>query len=193
VNCWAVIPVKNPSEGKSRLAGTLAPADRETLVEDMLEHVLDTTARARNVDKTCLLGLERRGVPSFPDPGGGLNPALQSMLASVGGESISRLVVIAADLPLLSAQEVELLAAAPEGTVAIAPDRHGTGTNALSLPLPRARGFSFAFGTDSFARHRAEAERLGLSVEVIHGHGLARDVDVPEDLGDVAARTGQSG
>ena len=79
------------------------------------------------------------------------------------------------------------LAAAAPGSVAIAPDRHGLGTNALSLPLPAAAGFLFAFGDDSFARHRAEAERLGLAVEAVHNLRLERDVDLAEDLPDAAA------
>ncbi|MBW8755277.1 MAG: 2-phospho-L-lactate guanylyltransferase [Sphingomonadales bacterium] len=117
------------------------------------------------------------------EPGGGLNAAAASALAQV---ACSRVVVIHADLPQVTAQDLELLAAAPEGTIAIAPDRHGTGTNAISLPLPAAKGFSFAFGPDSFARHKAETDRLGLNLEEVHSQGLARDVDEPDDLADAA-------
>ena len=70
--------------------------------------------------------------------------------------------------------------------VAIAPDRHGRGTNALSLPLPEAEGFTFAFGPDSFALHNLEAARLGLKIEEIHSPGLACDIDEPADLPDAA-------
>ena len=54
----------------------------------------------------------------------------------------------------------------------------------MCLPLPAARAFRFALGEDSFARHRTEADRLGLPFEVILSHGLERDVDEPEDLPD---------
>ncbi|HEX8056513.1 MAG TPA: 2-phospho-L-lactate guanylyltransferase, partial [Novosphingobium sp.] len=139
------------------------------------------------VSRVCLMGTARTAQPDdvavLSDPGGGLNAAAKSALAQA---EATRLIVIHADLPLVTSQDIELLAAAPAGTIAIAPDRHGTGTNAISLPLPAAKGFSFAFGTDSFARHKAEADRIGLRLEEIHSQGLARDVDEPDDLIDAA-------
>ena len=95
--------------------------------------------------------------------------------------------------PPVTPRALDRLAAVPAGEIGIAPDRHGTGTNALSLPLPQAAGFAFAFGADSFARHHDEAERLGLTIEVIHSHGLARDIDEPPDLADAAELLKQSG
>ncbi len=161
----------------------------------MLRHVVRVAQAASHVRQVALLGPSRLGmaedIPLLADPGTGLNPALQSVMAAMAREGADRLIVLFADLPKLKAQDVELLASAPPGTVAIAPDRHGTGTNALSLPLPEAQGFTFAFGPDSFALHHAEAERLGINLEVIHSQGLARDIDVPEDLPDVAGLIGE--
>lgn len=185
---WAIIPARGPGEGKTRLAGAMTPAEREHLVRAMLARVVTAASTACNVDHVALLGPSRHGLedglPLLADPGGGLNPALQAALPAARGAS--RVVFIAGDLPQLTARDVELLAAAAPGRVAIAPDRHGTGTNALSLPLPEAAGFVFAFGSDSLARHAAEADRLGLPIEEIHSPGLAHDVDVPDDLGDAA-------
>lgn len=188
MSCWVIIPIKPPEQAKMRLAGALDPQARAALVGAMLRHVAQVSAAAALVDRVCLLGPSRHGLPdSLPllaDPGGGLNPALQSALAQLSGEILTRLIVLPADLPALSTHDVQLLASAPAGTVGIAPDRHGTGTNALSLPLPGARDFAFAFGPDSFARHQTQAELLGLKIETIHSNGLARDIDVPEDLPD---------
>ncbi|MBV1686818.1 2-phospho-L-lactate guanylyltransferase [Novosphingobium sp. G106] len=185
---WAVIPLRATPDSKSRLAGVLDAPARAALVDAMLERVVDAACGARNVSRVCLMGTSRTALPGdvavLSDPGGGLNAAAASALAQA---EASRLIVIHADLPLVTAQDIELLAAAPAGTIAIAPDRHGTGTNAISLPLPAAKGFSFAFGTDSFARHKAEADRIGLRLEEIHSQGLARDVDEPDDLIDAAA------
>ncbi|MBW8755746.1 MAG: 2-phospho-L-lactate guanylyltransferase [Sphingomonadales bacterium] len=184
---WAVIPLRASPESKSRLAAVLDAPARAALVEAMLARVLDAARSARNVSRVCLLGTAPAALPAdvtvLAEPGGGLNAAAASALAQV---ACSRVVIIHADLPQVTAQDLELLAAAPEGTIAIAPDRHGTGTNAISLPLPAAKGFSFAFGPDSFARHKAEADRLGLKLEEVHSQGLARDVDEPDDLADAA-------
>ena len=200
MDCWALIPIKDSDGAKSRLAGALDPAERARLVEAMLAHVVAACAEARGVTHIGAIGTPRPdpgspdpGRPNpvnkviwLADPGGGLNAALQAALAEAGRAGAGRALVVAADLPMVTAQELDLLAAAPAGTVAIAPDRHGTGTNALSLPLPAAREFVFAFGEDSYARHRMESERLRLGLEEIHGPGLARDIDEPEDLPDAA-------
>ena len=188
MTCWLIIPVKPPHQAKSRLSEVLSEDQRAKLARSMLRHVFGAALAAGGVDQIALLGPSRLGLPGdvmlLGDPGGGLNPAVESALAHVADEGAGRMIVLFADLPLLTSQDVERLAAAPSGTIAIAPDRHGTGTNALSLPIPAAKGFTFAFGTDSFAAHRAEAGRLGLRIELVHSPGLARDVDVPDDLVD---------
>lgn len=189
MNCWAVIPVKSSPDSKSRLAKALDADARTALVDAMLDRVVAAASGATNIAQLCLLGASQKDKRDetirLADPGGGLNPAVQSALAEVARRGADRVVFIHGDLPLVTARDLELLAAAPAGEIAIAPDRHGTGTNAISLPLPEAKGFSFAFGPDSFARHRAEADRLGLKVEEIRSPGLAKDIDEPDDLPDV--------
>lgn len=190
MTCWAIIPAKPPGDGKNRLSGAMDDTARSQLVRAMLGHVIEAAEAARNVDTVCLIGPSRHGLPEtlplLDDPGTGLNPAIASGFDEAVRAGATRVLIIHGDLPQLTAQDVELLAAAAPGSLAIAPDRHGTGTNALSLPLPEAENFAFAFGTDSFARHCLEAGRLELKVETIHSHGLAHDVDEPADLPDAA-------
>jgi len=190
VGTWVVIPVKPPAGAKTRLAGALSAPEREDLVRTMLAHVVSEVRQSR-VDKLLILGPSRLGlpenVPLLADPGTGLNPALQSVLPQI---EANRLIVLHADLPGITSAEIDLLADAPEGVIAIGPDRHGKGTNALSLPLPHAKDFTFAFGPDSYAKHVAEANRLGIEIRTIRSAGLERDVDEPEDLADAARMTG---
>ncbi len=186
MSCWVIIPVKPPGEGKLRLAEVLDADGRNRLVRAMLDHVVGAVSAAQGVDRIHILGSSRHDqsgvIPLLGDPGSGLNPALTQALAEAAGAGASRVVFIAADLPRLTPREVASLTGAACGVIAIAPDHHGSGTNAVSLPLPAAGGFTFAYGPDSFGAHEAEAWRLGLDVEVIASPGLARDVDVPEDL-----------
>lgn len=190
MSCWAVIPIKAPAEGKTRLAETLDTDARAILVRAMLKHVVQAAEDAAGIARIHLVGPSRHGLPDtlplLADPGQGLNAALTSALNEVTEMGASRALFVAADLPTVSAAELDVLALAPEQSIAIAPDRHGTGTNAISLPLPAARDFSFHFGPDSLARHRKEAERLGLGIEMVHSLGLARDIDEPADLPDAA-------
>jgi len=188
MTCWAIIPAKEPATGKGRLAGVLDDGERARLAEAMLAHVVMMASKARGIDRVCLLGPARpgldAGVTMLADPGGGLNAAATTALAYAYVEGVSRAIIIHADLPQLTTLDCELLAAAPEAAIAIAPDRHGIGTNALSLPLPQASGFRFFFGPGSFAAHQGEAARLGLKIETIQSHGLERDIDEPSDLPD---------
>ena len=185
---WAIIPLRASPASKSRLSGVLDETARAALVDAMLARVLAAAHGARNVAEVRLIGSARTlpaDVTVMTDPGRGLNAAAAEALNAADGQA-SRVIVIHGDLPQVTVQDIELLAAAPEGEIAIAPDRHGTGTNAISLPLPAARGFSFAFGTDSFALHNAEAGRMGLGISEVHSAGLSRDVDEPDDLSDAA-------
>ncbi|MFC0204919.1 2-phospho-L-lactate guanylyltransferase [Novosphingobium soli] len=183
---WALIPVKARGAGKSRLAAALDPEERARLVDAMLAHVVLAAEGA--VSRTLLLGPERGAcaLERVEDAGGGLNAALDAAFAALCGRSDApaRLVVLAADLPQVSVQDIARLARLPAGTLGIAPDRHGTGTNALSLPLPEAAGFRFHYGVHSAARHREVAESLGLNAVTITGPGLEKDIDEPADLAD---------
>lgn len=185
---WALIPIKARGAGKTRLSGVLCEREREGLVEAMLAHVVEVAEAV--VARVVLVGPERSGVAAslerIEDVGGGLNAALEQALAEVAGraDAPARLIVLPADLPCLTAHELERLAQLPPGTIGIAPDRHGRGTNALSLPLPEAAAFRFHYGTDSAARHREQAENLRLNAVTITGSGLEKDIDEPGDLAD---------
>lgn len=191
MSCWAIIPIKASGDSKSRLSGVLDSEERQALVAGMLDHVVRAAQSASRISGVCLVGPSRCGMPEdiplLQDPGTGLNPAVQSAFAEISSKNPDRVLVIAADLPAVTAQELDLLTVAPENAVAIAPDRHETGTNAISLPYPAAKDFTFHFGTDSFAKHKEETARLGLQLETILSHGLERDVDEPEDLPDARA------
>lgn len=190
---WAIIPVKGTEEAKTRLAEVLVPSQRLALSRAMLRHVLSAVRAARGIDRIHLLAPSvwtpvardlPEGIERIDEPGGGLNAALAHGLAVAATAGASRVVIVASDLPCLRPDQVEALAATAPGTIALAPDRHGAGTNALSLPLPAARDFRFAYGPDSLAAHYRECARLALEPRVVDMPGLALDIDVAADLPD---------
>ncbi|MEW9855488.1 2-phospho-L-lactate guanylyltransferase [Novosphingobium sp. M1R2S20] len=186
--CWALIPIKPPGQGKSRLSGALDAQVRSRLVEAMLKRVADAARASPAIQRVCLLSDPelRCAAPLavLNDAGGGLNTALEAAMATLPQPAPDRIVVIAADLPQLSPQDLTMLATVSPRTIAIAPDRHGMGTNAISLPITAAQRFRFQFGTQSFIAHRHEADRLGYSVETMLSDGLEKDIDEPADLPD---------
>ncbi len=187
---WVVTPIKAPEECKTRLRGALSEAARRDLVASMLRHVVEVAGATAGVDEVLLIGPSSHGLPAavrrLADPGGGLNAALAAAMRAAAEAGVGRLILVAADLPRLTAADLEALAGVDAGAIAIAPDSLGVGTNALSLPLPAARGFAFHYGPGSFARHQAEAMRLRLPLRVIRSATLGLDIDEPADLDALA-------
>jgi 2-phospho-L-lactate guanylyltransferase len=190
MTCWIVTPIKAPEACKTRLGAVLGPEARRALVERMLRHVVGVAGTAEGVDRLVLLGPSRHGLPTslelLPDDGDGLNAALARAMTTAAASGVDRLVILPADLPQLATADVEALVTLPSDHAGIAPDRAGRGTNALSLPIARAMDFNFRFGVESFSKHRAEAARMQLPLEIVRRKGLGFDVDEPEDLDRLA-------
>lgn len=183
--CWALIPVKAPAHCKSRLAGVLDARRRSELVEVMLARAIAAACAARAIDRVLVVSPGGRplpaGVAHVRDGGAGLVPALDLARAAARAAGAERLLVLAADLPHISAAAIDRAAvrSAP-AEVAVAVDRAGTGTNGLWLPA--AEPFTFRFGAGSARQHALEATTRGYSVTTVSDPAFAFDVDTPEDL-----------
>jgi len=183
--CWALVAVKLRDECKGRLAGTLAAEVRLSLVRLMLERVLAALTAARTIDRIAIVSPERDTVPPdisvLEDPGHGLNAALDAARQILVDQGASELVVLPADLPVITAAEIDALVESGRRTgFALATDVAGTSTNALYLAAPAA--FRFHFGPGSRRHHIEEAMRLGLTPKLVRARGLEFDLDVVEDL-----------
>jgi 2-phospho-L-lactate/phosphoenolpyruvate guanylyltransferase len=180
----AVIPFKGSAERKTRLGNRLGMKERQGLSQELFEHVVSVLRRAPTLREVALLSDIRPNQwegPFILDEGRGLNAELNAL---VDLRRPARLLVIHADLPLVSVEDIAALIMGEAAACAIAPDRHGTGTNALALVEPM--GFDFAFGPNSFARHCAAAKG---KARVVTRLGLELDIDTAADL-DAAVSAG---
>lgn len=170
----AIVPIKEPGRRKTRLV-PMKDDVRLGLTERMLAHVLAVLNDHPRVAHVFLLAkTSREGLNWIPDRGRGLNAELQAALAAMPQDD---LLIIHADLPLLDGEDISaMLDTAERNSAAIAPDRHGRGTNALALKAGLA--FSFQFGPDSRHRHESSLPRD----VVVERSGLASDIDTPEDI-----------
>lgn len=175
-----VIPVKAFSNAKMRLAPVLSPDERAALAREMAEHVVNASWPLPVIvvcdDLEVAAWAENLGARALLEPGLGLNGAVGTAVAQLGGEGYERIVVAHADLPLAT----KLAWLAELDGIALIPDRHLDGTNVISLPAKC--GFCFSYGPGSFSRHQDEARRTGVPWRVIHDPGLAWDVDSPADI-----------
>jgi 2-phospho-L-lactate guanylyltransferase len=174
----AILPLKPAAERKGRLAGILSPEARARLTETLLDHAVTALRGCGKIGPIHLLSASAPRDWSegwIADAGRGLNRELSAARFMLGAVP---LVVVHPDLPLLSSEDVEALvdAGAANG-VAVAPDRHRTGTNAVALAAKIA--FEFRFGPGSFLAHRDQGVAPGA---VIGTAGLMLDLDTPEDL-----------
>jgi 2-phospho-L-lactate/phosphoenolpyruvate guanylyltransferase len=181
----ALIAIKERERCKTRLAESLSQSARVELVRAMLASVLEATARANTVHQTIVVSPERdevpAGIPVLADTGESLNHALAQAHGMLRELGCGEVLVLPADLPRVTGADIDVLVrAARTSGFSIAPDARGTGTNALCLVSTQP--FRFHFGPDSQRLHIQEAQRMGLSPQVVRLPGLAFDVDSPADL-----------
>jgi 2-phospho-L-lactate/phosphoenolpyruvate guanylyltransferase len=188
VKLHAILPVKPFDQAKSRLADALSPQQRAACSEWMLSNTLRCLSLVPEIDVVTAISrdplvlalAERHHASTLLETQTELNLALHQAAAAVPDGSA--ILVIPADLPLLTAQDlIEFTALFQHRAgVVIAPDRHCQGTNALLLPW--RLDFCFRFGINSYHAHQLEARRLGLPVTTASIPNLAFDLDTPEDL-----------
>ncbi|MFM7433880.1 MAG: 7,8-didemethyl-8-hydroxy-5-deazariboflavin synthase CofG, partial [Gammaproteobacteria bacterium] len=181
----AIVPVRTPGEGKSRLAGVLSVPRRSALVQSMLARVLAALQGAKRIDRIVVVTPDDhlalpKGIEVLHDHATGLNAAV-SLAQRAFADRHAAMLVVAADAPQVTAEEIDrLVERATDSDVVVVPDRHGCGTNALWLRLPTP--LAPQYGDDSAAAHLDAATRLRLRAMRIEVPGLSHDVDVPDDL-----------
>ncbi len=195
-----LVPVKNLSAAKQRLAAVLDQPARTELAQTMLHDVVAALAAWRRRPACSLvtsdpfaLGLAREyDFEIIPDPANpGETGAIEMATNLCVTRGIDSTLVIPADIPLIQASELdEILAHAPEEGTVLAPAADGRGTNA-AFRRP-ANLFPLRFGNDSFKPHLASAQATGKPCVVLQLPSVALDVDNPEDLQQLLAHPGET-
>jgi 2-phospho-L-lactate guanylyltransferase len=179
------VPVKSPTAAKSRLSPVLTRPERAALTVALLEDVLDACLGSPewetwviSPDADLLTLAAERGARPVEEGGHTLLEAVRQVEGNAG-DAAAALAILLGDLPYLTADELRGALAA-DGAVVAAPAASDGGTNLLVRRPPsviRAR-----FGRSSFDKHRWAARRAGVTMTEVHGAGLERDLDRPEDL-----------
>ena len=200
MSIWSIIPVKALRESKSRLSHLLTVEERAALTERMLTRTLRILNESPLVQRTLVVSRDPAalkvgrplGALTFSEGDDkDLDGALERAAQLAAAQGARGILVLPADLPLLTAKDIAAFlqgipgigSGLPFGVRArqlvICPDYDNDGTNALFITPPV--GFKFSYGSGSFQRHIAEAERLGLRVDVVDVPGLRFDLDTEED------------
>lgn len=184
----AIIPVKELSMSKQRLAPVLTPLERRCLSLAMFQDVVTVLKQARNLDRMAVITrdpevareAEELDAEVMAEIGFGLNRALSQALELRKARDWT-LIYVPADIPCLASDEVErLIEVALEADVVVVPDARRGGTNALALRSPHE--IRFRFEGESLGAHLEEAQRQGWKAELLRLESFAWDVDLPSDL-----------
>lgn len=186
-----LIPVKDPANAKTRLAGVLSLDERRRLVWAMFEDVSRAVIGARAPDRVVLVSSFAPAIERARGLGWDvLIEAAQvsesasvdwasAILAERGFDVVMRLP---ADVPLVQAEDIDALLSAQLDAPAalLVPSSEGTGTNAIIRTPPAL--FPSRFGPNSLALHKEEAAQVGVNCMIVSNDRIALDVDEPADV-----------
>ena len=188
----AIIPVGTLEGAKTRLGETLDAEERQDLTERLLTGTIGAVLGVGRLADVLVVSPDREvlrlaadlGARTLRQRSAGLNAGLAEARDDVVAGGADGLLVIPIDLAFVNADSLAgmlepLARTEPGPLVVLAPDRHGTGTNALAMRPPGA--IDFAFGPDSRRAHQGAAETAGCGYVEVEGP-LSVDIDTPADL-----------
>jgi 2-phospho-L-lactate guanylyltransferase len=194
-----LVPVKNLSNAKQRLASLLDQPMRTELAQAMLLDVLSVLSNWANCPEVGIVTTDSHamnlaatfGFQVIPDNNISETAAIELATRVCESRGIESTLVIPGDIPLINPAELDqIMKAAPVQGSVLVPAADGRGTNAA---FRRPAGlFPLRFGNDSFKPHRAAGEATGLRCAILSLQGIALDIDNPSDLRELAAAPGQT-
>ncbi len=192
----AVLPIKQLSDAKQRLAGMLSTEERTRLFQMMVEDVLTAVAGCVMVDDILVVTSDDRvadlarqhGGKTMPEPDSpGLINAVTAAARSLSAEGVGSMLFLPGDIPMVTAEELEVVVdgfgANAEAEFTIVPASDLGGSNCIACSPPDC--MEFGFGEDSFRRHLRIAEARGIVPAVARLPGIGLDVDTPADLAEL--------
>lgn len=186
-----LIPVKDLSRAKQRLASLLGQAERTALARAMLDDVFAAVAAVRAVDAVFVVSSDAGALEKARRLGWQTLPERNQVSESASVDQASRecaergvtaLLRLPIDIPLVEPGDIESLfaAAGPAPSAVLVPSRDAEGTNALLRTPPSL--FPSHFGPGSLAKHIAEARQAGARVEIVRNPRLELDLDEESDV-----------
>ncbi|HET8529130.1 MAG TPA: 2-phospho-L-lactate guanylyltransferase [Gaiellaceae bacterium] len=186
----ALVPLKRLDYAKTRLASVLDPPTRVRVMRALLDHTLEQVKAAPSVASVTLVSsaveapviAAEHGVAHFDDRALPWNDALAAAIAeAVEGDAVA---IVSADVPLLTADDVEAYVAALVPNGAVIARATDAGTNGVAMHPAGAMRTTFG-SSGSAALHAELAREAGLTPLTLDLEGMAHDLDTAADLEEV--------
>lgn len=197
---YAIVPVKESSTAKTRLAQTLSNRERGSLALAMLSDVLDALRGTKGIRQIMVVTRDmnaarlaaRKGARVLSEGRArGLNPAVRRGIRFAEREGADQVLIIPADVPLAESSNFRrILRMGRKAKALIVPSYDRGGTNALLLRPPRIMPISY--GRDSFRRHCRLARKRNLRIRILKLQSLGLDADTPLDLVRIRSASGNT-
>lgn len=197
---YAIVPVKESSTAKTRLARALTRRERAGLSLAMLSDVLDALRQTKGIRRVLVvtrdinatrLGAKKGAHVLSEGPARGLNAAVRRGIRFAESEGADQVLIVPADVPLAKSSNFRrILRMGPEAKALIVPSHDLGGTNALLLRPPRIMPVSY--GRDSFRRHCRLARRGNLGIRILKLQSLGLDADTSLDLVRIRSASGNT-
>jgi 2-phospho-L-lactate guanylyltransferase len=193
---FAILPVKSPQNAKQRLTGFLAVEQRETLARMLYRQTLATLCQAQGIDRVVVATNDTEIAGHARQCGALVFEENQQVSHSVSADAAclramemgaSTALLVPIDVPTATPADFTRLAASARPGLIVVPSSDGTGTNALVRTPPNC--IESRFGPGSFRAHLDQALSKGLPADVLRLPGLMFDIDTPEDVAELLART----
>lgn len=200
---WALIPIKQPAQSKTRLLSVLQADECARLSRAMFMDLLTAVEASSAIEHVAVLtndddvaalakqlGHEVIRDRTDDELRTGLTAAARD-LASRGADTV---LILPGDLPTITGANLDELlaqhhAAGPRG-LSLCPAIRDGGTNALACTP--ADAIEFQFGKNSAERHLHAAREAGLPTRRLAMPAFFRDIDIAEDLLWLSAQTADS-
>ena len=183
---YAIIPVNQFANAKTRLSPFLSPEERKNLLKAMLKDIAITLKPIVDdiiiISKTALVEEDHKpSKASKNGDEGSLNKALKQAMKWCRKKT-RKVIILPSDIPLIGKTNIKLLIDQAKNLDFIIVPSKGGGTNALIIkPL----SIDMKFGGFSFKKHIEEAEKKKLVPLVHDSFYMALDVNTTEDLGEI--------
>ena len=185
---YAIIPVTQFKNAKTRLSPFLSDEEREKLLKVMLQDVTDTLKKY--VDEIILISRDEEVLryaeslnlnTLLEEDNSNLNKALRQAMKYCKGKA-RKVIIVPSDIPLIGKTNLKMLIDASKSLDFIIVPAKGGGTNMIIMkPLAihtRFEGFSYK-------EHVKAAERKKLNPQVHDSFFMALDVNTAQDLGEI--------
>lgn len=202
IKTFAIVPVKKFENSKSRLSPMLDVDERIRLSSLMLDDTLSVLTGVQSLKQVIVVSGDARAEEIATRHGvkflvevreNGVNSAVKLGNDYSVERGVDATLIIPQDLPLLDGVDVGMaceLAESESRCIVICPSQRYDGTNLLIRRPPSV--IKTYYEDNSYETHIKVADESGVRVKLVLSNKLMFDVDIPEDVKQLAKEIGGS-